>query len=266
MKIPSVVQQYVADHSYPLVFATLSGAHLYGFPSPDSDYDIRGTHVLPLPEVLGLTTSHVTVDRMQIIDGVEVDIVTHDFRMFCNLLLKKNGNVLEQIFSPVVLRTTPEHAELKSIAHSCITRHHVHHYAGFAQTKWKQVKSAETVQVKPLLYLFRVLLTGIHLLRTGNVEANLAHLNEEAKLPYITDLIQQKQTGPEKGQVKTADMNFFESEYDRLRSEMNQAAEASQLPEHPAGEPALNDLLIRLRMKTLQDTLECIRPVVDTGI
>ena len=28
---------------YPLLFATVSGAHLYGFPSPDSDFDLRGT-------------------------------------------------------------------------------------------------------------------------------------------------------------------------------------------------------------------------------
>ena len=32
-------------HPYPLLFATISGAHLYGFPSPDSDYDLRGVHV-----------------------------------------------------------------------------------------------------------------------------------------------------------------------------------------------------------------------------
>ncbi len=251
MNIPTVVQRYVDEHSYPLVFATLSGAHLYGFPSPDSDYDIRGSHVLPLPEVLGLKMSHETVDRMQIIDSVEVDIVTHDFRMFCHLLLKKNGNVLEQIFSPIVLYTTPEHEELKSIAQSCITRHHIHHYAGFAHTKWKDVQSAEIVQVKPLLYLFRVLLTGIHLLRSGEVEANLMHLNAEAKLPYITDLVQQKQTGPETAAVETVNLAFLESEYERLRTEMNQAAEASHLPEHPSGEPALNDLLIRLRMRTV---------------
>ena len=42
--------------SYPLIFATISGAHLYGFPSPDSDFDLRGVHILPLKEVVGLQT------------------------------------------------------------------------------------------------------------------------------------------------------------------------------------------------------------------
>ena len=36
------IEKQVADHPYPLLFATISGAHLYGFPSPDSDYDLRG--------------------------------------------------------------------------------------------------------------------------------------------------------------------------------------------------------------------------------
>ena len=43
----------VASHPYPLLFVTISGAHLYGFPSPDSDYDLRGVHVLPVREVVG---------------------------------------------------------------------------------------------------------------------------------------------------------------------------------------------------------------------
>ena len=31
----------------------ISGAHLYGFPSPDSDFDLRGVHLLPLEQVVG---------------------------------------------------------------------------------------------------------------------------------------------------------------------------------------------------------------------
>ncbi len=43
----------VKEHPYALLFATISGAHLYGFPSPDSDYDLRGVHILPAEEVIG---------------------------------------------------------------------------------------------------------------------------------------------------------------------------------------------------------------------
>jgi predicted nucleotidyltransferase len=50
-----------AAHPYPLLFATVSGAHLYGFPSPDSDYDLRGVHILPPEESLGLLPKRETV-------------------------------------------------------------------------------------------------------------------------------------------------------------------------------------------------------------
>ena len=55
MNDPRLLKQ-VEDHPYPLLFATISGAHLYGFPSADSDYDLRGVHLLPLREVVGLQT------------------------------------------------------------------------------------------------------------------------------------------------------------------------------------------------------------------
>lgn len=48
------MMRHVRTHPFPLVFATISGAHLYGFPSPDSDFDLRGVHLLPLETVVGL--------------------------------------------------------------------------------------------------------------------------------------------------------------------------------------------------------------------
>src|SRR5262249_17334126 len=105
----------VDRHPYPLIFATISGAHLYGFPSPDSDYDLRGCHVLPVPEVVGLDPGRETIESSKTEDGLEVDLVTHDARKFFGLLLRKNGYVLEQLYSPLVVHTTPAHAELKAI-------------------------------------------------------------------------------------------------------------------------------------------------------
>jgi predicted nucleotidyltransferase len=111
-----------AAHPYPLLFVTISGAHLYGFPSPDSDVDLRGVHVLPVREVIGLDPGKETVESSGIRVGLEIDFVTHDVKKFFALLLRKNGYVLEQLYSPLVIRATPEHEELKQIARGCITR------------------------------------------------------------------------------------------------------------------------------------------------
>ena len=246
------LHRIVAAQPYPLLFATISGAHLYGFPSPDSDFDLRGAHVLPLEKVVGLEARDETVQDSSIIEGLEMDIVSHDVRKFFKLLLKKNGYVLEQLFSPLIVQTTPEHAELKDLARSCITKHHSHHYFGFAETQWKLFLKESPHRAKPLLYVYRVLLTGIHLMRTGEVEANLVTLNQEFQLPYIAELVARKLAGPEKSKLDEADTAFHESEYQRLRVALQAAHDASTLPELPSDETreALNDLLVRVRLKS----------------
>jgi predicted nucleotidyltransferase len=251
MNYPKCLSEQVEQHPYPLIFATISGAHLYGFPSPDSDYDLRGVHLLPLVEVVGLKGGRETIEESGVRDGVEVDLVTHDAHKFFSLLLKKNGYVLEQVLSPLIVHTTPEHAELREIAKQCVTRYHAHHYLGFAATQWKLFRKEEPPRVKPLLYVYRVLLTGIRLMRTGEVEANLVRLNEIAKLPYISDLIAKKVDGTEKGRLDQADLAFHEQEYARLTAELEQAFAKCKLPEVPRGAEQLNDLLVRLRLGNL---------------
>jgi hypothetical protein len=204
-----------------------------------------------------------------------MDIVSHDVRKFFGLLLKKNGYVLEQLFSPLIVLTTPEHAELKAICNprqfdtspcplpdrggegasrtGVITKHHSHHYFGFAETQWRLFDKERPRRVKPLLYVYRVLLTGIHLMRTGEVEANLVTLNEDLKLPYIADLVARKLAGPEKSKLDDADIAFHEKEYQRLRGVLQTSHDASGLPELPdeRTRAALNDLLVRVRTKGL---------------
>lgn len=244
------LQRITSAQPYPLLFATISGAHLYGFPSPDSDVDLRGAHVLPLKEVLGLDAKHETVEDSRIIEGLEMDIVSHDVKKFFSLLLKKNGYVLEQLYSPLIVHTSPEHAELKEIARGCITRHHSHHYMGFVHTQWELFLKESPHRVKPLLYVYRVLLTGIWMMRTGEVEGNLAVLNEAFRLPYLDDLIALKLTGPEQGTLDDASLTFHQGEFERLRAELQSAHEASTLREAPEDttRAAINDLLIRIRL------------------
>ena len=237
----------VTEQPYPLLFATISGAHLYGFPSPDSDYDLRGVHILPVSEVVGLNLGQETVEVLEFHENLEIDLVTHDIKKFFLLLLKKNGYVLEQLYSPLVVYTTPAHEELKAIATGCITRHHSHHYFGFAQTQWQLFSKEQPHRVKPLLYVYRVLLTGIHLMQTGKVEANLVKLNQDFQLPYISDLITRKLSGQEKSVLADADLAFYQAEYERLRRQLEEAYQASNLPELPSAQVALNDLLVRLR-------------------
>ena len=93
-----------------------------------------------------------------------------------------------------------------------------YHYFGFAETQWRLFEEEQPRRVKPLLYAYRVLLTGIHLMRTGEVEANLVRLNEEARLAHVDDLIARKLAGPEQSALGDGDVTFHQGEYERLRA------------------------------------------------
>lgn len=300
MTIDPRLNRIVADQPYPLLFATISGAHLYGFPSPDSDFDLRGAHVLPLEIIAGLEIKDETLEQSMIVpaegDGAEgralldMDIVSHDVRKFFKLLLKNNGYVLEQLFSPLIVHTTAEHAELKEIcrarpdprssrgdeaptsssennqslltsaATGVITRNHYHHYRGFMHNQWKLalnegIDSGDGCpRVKPVLYMLRVALTGIHLLRTRELNANLLELNEIYILDYLPELIEQKQTG-EQARIDGGKLALLTEEFQRLDEQLTEAYENSTLPESPSAETraAINDLLVRIRLNGLTD-------------
>lgn len=238
-----------AEHPYPLLFATVSGAHLYGFPSSDSDFDLRGAHITPTALLTGLEKVDDTVALTHVRDGVEVDLVTHEVRKFCALLLRNNGYVLEQLYSPLIVHTSHEHDELKEIAVGCITRSCVRHYLGFAANQWRIFERESPRRVKPLLYVLRVLLTGIHMMRTGQVNANLPEVNREIGLPYVDALIERKRTGAEQGTLGDADFAFHEREYLRLRELLTVEAERSTLPDTATAGPAMSDFLQRVRVR-----------------
>ncbi|GAC1633109.1 MAG: nucleotidyltransferase domain-containing protein [Candidatus Acidiferrum sp.] len=242
------LSHFIGKIPYPLVFVTVSGAHLYGFPSVDSDYDLRGMHVLPAKEVVGLDLGPDTLQFSEIHNGLDGDIVSHDIKKFFGMLLKRNGYVLEQLTSPLRLRTSPEHEELLSLVPQLLTRHHSHHYLGFAQTEWTLFNKQPEKRVKPLLYVFRVLLTGIHLMQTGEIEANLPKLNDFFQLSYIPELIHRKIHGNEKGVLPEADLDFYNTEFQRLIRMLEDAAATTVLPETPSGRPQLHDMLLRLRL------------------
>ncbi|WP_406083621.1 nucleotidyltransferase domain-containing protein [Micromonospora zamorensis] len=232
----------------PLLFATVSGAHLYGFASIDSDLDLRAVHLLPAEEVVGLRAGPQTLQHMSVRDGVELDVVSHDLLKFVKLLNSRNGYVLEQLLSPLVVVTTAVHAELISLAPRLVTRHHAHHYLGFAATQEKLY--AKTGQLKPALYTLRVLLTGIHLMRTGRVETNLALLG--TRLSYVPDLIAAKREA-EHGPLPAGVAGWLATDVSRLHAELEAARDISVLPDRvdPAAVDALHDLVVRTRLHGL---------------
>jgi predicted nucleotidyltransferase len=246
-QIPPMAADVVAELPYPAVFATISGSHMYGFASADSDLDVRAVHLLPLTELIGLRNGPDILQSSKTRDGVELDVVSQDLAKFCRLLLRPNGHVLEQVLSPLVVATSDLHAELVAAAPGCVTRFHSHHYLGFAKGQWQQFTRGG--QVKPALYTLRVLLTGIHLMRTGELECDLPTLAVDRNLPYVPELIERKSKGEHEPLPSDSGLRrTLETDVQRLTALLEQSRDESTLPDRPTTGDTLHDLVLQARL------------------
>jgi uncharacterized protein len=229
-----------ADAQRPnALFWTISGAHLYGFPSVDSDIDIRGSFLTPYRDLLGLTRTQDTHEKTDTIAGREVDFVAYEAAKLLQLLVKGNGNALEMVFSPLVVGGEEFLRELRPIAAKAACRASVHHYRGFYQSQRKQFEKDEPKKVKTLLYAYRTVLTGIHLMRTGEVIPHLPTLckiygfsgfGKVIGLSTVSELIEKKQAA-EFGSLTNIDWEYHRGVLDRLEVELEAAHAESRLPE-----------------------------------
>lgn len=237
------------------LFATLSGSHLYGFPSPDSDYDLRGAFVAPLRRSLGIEAyaeTEVREDPAFALEGlglIELDWVAHEIGKYARLLGRADGVALEQVFSPLEVIGGPWLDELRALAAGCVCQRIAHHYRGFLRGKRRDLIKVPTV--KGLLYAYRVGLSGVEALTSGAVESNLLVLAERYPAlapPDLAELIARKRSGPERRALRGDEFASHSAGLDRLEAALEAALESSPLPEAPTTRAALSDYVVRARL------------------
>ncbi|QJW95562.1 nucleotidyltransferase domain-containing protein [Frigoriglobus tundricola] len=227
------------------LFWTVSGSHVYGFPSADSDIDLRGCFRAPLRALVGLRPPVETVEPKGELGGVEVEAVSHEIGKYLRLMCKHNGYVLEQVFSPLVAHGAEFLTRLRPLAQRCVTRHCYNHYRGFLHTQRKLFEKEDAKRAKTLLYAYRVALTGVHLLETGEVQTHLPTLNERFRLPFIPELIASKASA-EFGALSAVDVAFHLEQLDAWEARLSAAYESSPLPTEPPAEE-LGHFLLAVR-------------------
>ncbi len=244
-KLRDFLRRY--DH-LDTVVCGLVGSHSYGFPSPDSDFDLKAIHLAPAAEMLGLQRPTETVNFLDTVGGLEMDYTSHEASAALARLLKGDGNALERIFSPyqiLPVETDERLRELRALARDNLSRRFHRHYAGFLSGTVKRYDKERTHEVKPLLYMARVALTGVHLLGEGEILADLPVLLETYPLPWVSELLRIKD---EAEHAKIEDDTPYTDLAARLDEMMRDALERSVLPEEPPAIDALNDWLVRHRM------------------
>lgn len=248
------IRQWLArfDHLDPVICA-VTGAHIFGFPSPDSDIDLKSIHVAPASAALGLAGPGPSVDVTEIVDGLELDYTSNEAGEAVKLLLAGNGNMLERLLSPYQVLPAPgtdprreaRLEELRELAVASVSRASHTHYAGYLRGMEKEY--AKRPRVKALLYRYRVALTGIHLLTTGEVVADLGLLAPRYGYDRATTLIAIKTAGQEKQDASELPPELLEAvlaDLEALGRALWEAREGSPLPERPPNQADLEAWLV----------------------
>ncbi|HWO21970.1 MAG TPA: nucleotidyltransferase domain-containing protein [Kofleriaceae bacterium] len=167
----------------------LSGAHAYGFPSPDSDLDLKCVHIAPTAELVGLSPPDDPPDRIEIVDGVELDYGSNELAGVLRGALKGNGNYLERLLGDLVLggdRALLE--EARAVVRPLLSRRSARHYGGFATSQLRAFD--EKPSAKRALYVLRTAATGRHLLAHGEIVTDVARLQPflPAELPELLEM------------------------------------------------------------------------------
>ncbi|WP_053238953.1 DNA polymerase beta superfamily protein [Sandaracinus amylolyticus] len=241
-----VIAEESARREHVVVY--LSGAHAYGFPSPDSDLDLKCIHVAPTRALLGLAPPVPTFDRAEILDGVEIDYTSNELGHALTGILRGNGNFLERVLGSAVLAPSSMLERLREIGARSLSRRVHRHYRGFAESQLRELDKRPTV--KRLLYVMRTALTGTHLLETGTLITDLPTLLDAHDQRDAAVLIERKRAG-ERTPLEDAERTRWRARVDALFTALDDALARSPLPEAPQNEAELDAFLIEARRARL---------------
>ena len=245
---------YVATFPPPgrLLLCGISGAHAYGFPSQDSDLDLKGLHLVDTDALLGLDPDTAAYDRTDDFEGTECDLTTNEAGSALKLLVGGNGNMAERILSRYQLidpSTSEEVRELQALAQGALSRRFARHYGGFFRGCCREHEREPTA--KTMLYSYRVALTGIHLLRTGQLNANLADLAPDYGFSDVDELIALKRSATEQGALPELLDAQHRTRWPTLDAMLGQSKESSSLPTECANSDDVHAWLVQTRRRGL---------------
>jgi uncharacterized protein len=238
-----------AEEDVQILMAVESGSRAWGFPSPDSDYDVRFVYLRKRDWYLNLQTGRDVIER-PIVD--EIDLNGWDIRKALGLMLKSNAIVSEWIESPI--RYCADHPVIgafSALADQIMDgRAMAFHYANLGRTaadRW--LDGDEAVPVKKYFYALRPALAIQHLRLHPdtrppmNLQALLAGCTlDQSLVDDIAELVEAKARTNEKSNgMRKAILDAF------IRTELARAGEmAAKSRIETVQRKQANDLFLEL--------------------
>lgn len=208
-----------------ILHAVESGSRAWGFPSPDSDYDVRFIYVRNPEFYLKLEK---TRDVIELPINDMLDINGWDLNKTLRLLHSSNPTLFEWMSSPVIYRQTEFIDQLRPIMDAYFScKSGLYHYLSMAERNYKEFLQGDSVKVKKYFYVLRPILACKWILRTHAKPPMLfgqladAELEEVLK-PVVARLLDLKMNTPEIKEIpRIAEINeYLDRTIENLKAEI----------------------------------------------
>jgi len=238
--------------SITILHAVESGSRAWGFPSPDSDYDVRFIYVRNPEFYLKLEK---TRDVMELPINDMLDINGWDLNKTLRLLHSSNPTLFEWMSSPVVYKQTDFIHRLQPIMDNYFScKSGLYHYLSMAEGNYRDYLKGEMVKAKKYFYVLRPLLACRWILHKHTKPPMLfrdlmdSELDEALK-PAVERLLDLKMNAPEIKEIPRVDeINaYLDSSIEAIKAEI-----AAFPAEHRADWKPLNDLFLETVRKNAQ--------------
>ena len=208
-----------------ILHAVESGSRAWGFPSPDSDYDVRFIYVRPPEFYLKLEK---TRDVIELPINDMLDINGWDLNKTLRLLHSSNPTLFEWMSSPVIYRQTEFIDQLRPMMDTYFScKSGLYHYLSMAERNYKEFLQGDSVKVKKYFYVLRPILACKWILRTHTKPPMLFSQLADAELedslkPVVDQLLDLKMNTPEIKQIpRVAEINdYLDRTIEKLKAEI----------------------------------------------
>jgi len=150
------LQAVEREKNVAILYAIESGSRAWGFPSADSDYDVRFIYTRCKEDYLSIADPPDTLDFA--VEG-DLDVSGWDIRKTLRQIKRSNAVVFEWLQSPIVYRERSGFREslLETAAAFYSPRAALHHYLGIYKNYTEALSPDGDVKIKKLFYLLRTL-------------------------------------------------------------------------------------------------------------
>ena len=236
-EIENLLVDKETDFRQHIIYRCQVGSKAFGLSTETSDDDHRGIFLPPARCHWSLKKIPEQIES----NAGQDDEVYWELEKFLKLALKANPNILETLWTPVVLESTPIADRLREIRQAFLSKHLYKTYSGYVLSQFRRMKNSYekkgTYKTKHAMHLIRLLHSGINALTEGGIMIDVSSHRDHLL------------------RVREGKFSFEEVRQQALAldREFQVAFESTSLPEQPDFE-LVDQFLIEARLSMARDS------------